>query len=162
MSRQALRDLQKRVDDRCRSEIGVNFMDGSRQKSRGTVEDLKRASARTEQELAERIAAQEAILADLRSQTAVARAEAKEAAKEAARARTEALEQREAAEAFRAEAGEAYEDLHRIGTIGFMVDYIERYHEREFELWAMDRARTREDIETAKRSLREQWDDLER
>ena len=45
MTRQALRDLQKRIDDRCRSDLGVRFMDGSRQRSRGTVEDLKRYSA---------------------------------------------------------------------------------------------------------------------
>lgn len=89
MSRQALRDLQKRLDDKCRQELGVAFMDGSRQRSRGTVEDLKRASARTEQELAERIASQEAILAELQSQTDEARAEAEKARSEAHRASIE-------------------------------------------------------------------------
>lgn len=89
MTRQALRDLQKRLDDKCRQELGVAFMDGSRQRSRGTVEDLKRASARTEQELAERIASQEAILAELQSQTDEARAEAEKARSEAHRASIE-------------------------------------------------------------------------
>ena len=60
MTRQALWDLQKRVDDKCRQNLHIAFMDGSRQRSRGTVEDLKRASVRAEREFAERIAAQEA------------------------------------------------------------------------------------------------------
>lgn len=83
MTRQALRDLQKRIDDRCRSDLGVQFMDGSRQRSRGTVEDLKRVSARTEQELAERIAEQERHIADLDVQAAKSTQAAQKAAKEA-------------------------------------------------------------------------------
>lgn len=91
MSRQTLRDLQRRLDDKCRQELGVAFMDGSRQKSRGTVEDLKRASARTEQELAERIAEKERRIADLDAQAVKSTQEAEKAAQEAREAQNTAI-----------------------------------------------------------------------
>ena len=63
MTRAALRDLQADIDRQCRSELGVAFMDGSRQRSRGTVEDLKRCSAQA-------VTAQEARIAELDAQAA--------------------------------------------------------------------------------------------
>lgn len=134
MSRQALRDLQKRIDDKCRSDLGVQFMDGSRQRSRGSVEDLKRASARTEQELAERIAAQEAQIVAQEARIA---------------------DLRQDAEDYRRQAGEAYEELFRAGTLELMVDYVEKFHMPEFKLWAMDRARAPEDVVEAVRHFRD-------
>lgn len=50
MSRDRLRQIQQDVDNQCRQKLGIQFLDGSRQRSRGTVEDLKLASARVEQE----------------------------------------------------------------------------------------------------------------
>ena len=50
MSRERLREIQKAIDARCRRVLGIPFLDGSRQKSRGTVEDLKIATARAERE----------------------------------------------------------------------------------------------------------------
>lgn len=138
MSRQALRDLQRRLDDKCRQELGVAFMDGSRQKSRGTVEDLKRASARTEQELAERIASQEAILADLQSQTDEARAEAEKARSEAHRASIEA----ERAQALLREA-QSMDFDDRVELLR-LRDWVERLQKRYPEQWAqMERAEER-------------------
>lgn len=162
MTRQALRDLQKRIDDRCRSDLGVQFMDGSRQRSRGTVEDLKRASARTEQELAERIAEKERHIAEQEARLEELRQDTAKAALDASRARAEALEQQERAEDFRAEAGKLCERLHQIGTLGLMVDYVEKFHERDFKLWAMDWGRDEQDIEIARKMVRERDDDLER
>ena len=135
MSRQALRDLQRRLDDKCRQELGVAFMDGSRQKSRGTVEDLKRASARTEQELAERIASQKAVLADLQSQTDEARAEAEKARSEAHRASIEA----ERAQALLREA-QSMDFDDRVELLR-LRDWVERLQKRYPEQWAqMERA----------------------
>ena len=48
MSRDRLRQIQQAIDDRCRQELGIPYLDGSRQKSRGSVESLKLASAREE------------------------------------------------------------------------------------------------------------------
>lgn len=48
MSRDRLRQIQQSVDSRIRQELGISFLDGSRQKSRGNVESLKLASAREE------------------------------------------------------------------------------------------------------------------
>lgn len=76
MTRQALRDLQKRIDDRCRQELGIAFMDGSRQRSRGTVEDLKRLSAQA-------VTAQKARIAELDAQAVKSTQAAEKAAKEA-------------------------------------------------------------------------------
>lgn len=162
MTRQALRDLQKRVDDKCRQELGIAFMDGSRQRSRGTVEDLKRASARAEQELAERIAEKERHIAEQETRLEELRQDTAKAALDASRARAEALEQQERAEDFRAEAGKQYERLHQLGTLGLMVDYVETFHERDFKLWAMDWGRDEQDIEIARKMVRERDDDLER
>lgn len=162
MTRQALRDLQTDIDRRCRAELGIAFLDGSRQRSRGNVGDLKRASARTEQALAERIASQEVRIASQEARLGELRQEIAKASLEASRARTEALEQQERAEDFRAEAGKLYERLHQLGTLDLMVDYVEKFHERDFKLWAMDWARDEQDIATAVRSVRERWDDLDR
>ena len=48
MSRDRLRQIQQAVDGRIRQELGIPYLDGSRQKSRGSVESLKLASAREE------------------------------------------------------------------------------------------------------------------
>ena len=48
MSRDRLRQIQQSVDSRVRQDLGISFLDGSRQKSRGSVESLKLASAREE------------------------------------------------------------------------------------------------------------------
>lgn len=48
MSRDRLRQIQQAVDSRIRQDLGIPYLDGSRQKSRGTVESLKIASAREE------------------------------------------------------------------------------------------------------------------
>lgn len=48
MSRDRLRQIQQAVDNRIRQDLGIGFLDGSRQKSRGNVESLKLASAREE------------------------------------------------------------------------------------------------------------------
>lgn len=48
MSRDRLRQIQQAIDDRCRQELGIPYLDGSRQRSRGSVESLKLASAREE------------------------------------------------------------------------------------------------------------------
>ena len=53
MSRDRLRQIQRAVDSRCRQKLGRRYLDGSGQKSRGTVEDLKIASARVESEARE-------------------------------------------------------------------------------------------------------------
>lgn len=150
MSRQALRDLQAAIDQRCRSELGVAFLDGSRQRSRGSVEDLKLASAKAEEEraLAERIAAQEAHIREQEARLQELQQTTVKAAQEASRAR-------QLAEEYRREAGEAYEDLFQAGTLGLMVNYVEKHHQRDFELWAFDRGRTAEDIDRAVRSARE-------
>lgn len=155
MTRQALRDLQQDIDRQCRAELGVAFLDGFSQRSRGTVEDLKRASARTEQELAERIAAQEAQIAAQEARIADLRHEAEKASLEASRARTEALEAQESAESYRQQAGEMYKDLFDLGTLELHVDYVERFHQRDFELWARDRARDPEEIAEAVSRLRD-------
>lgn len=76
MTRAALRDLQADIDRQCRAELGIAFMDGSRQRSRGTVEDLKRYSAQA-------VTAQERHIADLDVQAAESTQTAQKAAKEA-------------------------------------------------------------------------------
>lgn len=48
MSRDRLRQIQQAIDDRCRQELGIPYLDGSRQRSRGSVESLKLASAKEE------------------------------------------------------------------------------------------------------------------
>ena len=164
MTRQALRDLQRRIDDKCRQNLNIAFMDGSRQRSRGTVEDLKLASAKAEDELAlaERITSQKAQIAEQEARLEELRQDTAKAALDASRARAEALEQQERAEDFRAEAGKLYERLHQLGTLDLMVDYVEKFHERDFKLWAMDWARDEQDIEIARKMVRERDDDLER
>ena len=137
-SRQALQDLQKRIDDRCQQEMGIRFLDGSRQRSRGTVEDLKRVSARTAQELAERIASQEAILADLLAQTDKARAEASQAFATASKARQEAQE----AEALIREA-QSMDFGDKIDLLR-LRDRVDRLRKRYPEQWEqMERAEER-------------------
>lgn len=81
-ARQRLRDIQQAIDRRCREELGVAFMDGTGQKSRGSVEDLKRYSAQA-------VAAQERHIADLQAQTAKSTQEAQKAQEAALNARTE-------------------------------------------------------------------------
>ena len=63
-SRERLRQIQQAVDSRCRRDFGIPYLDGSRQRSRGSVEDLKIASARVE--------AEERRLAELRQEQAQA------------------------------------------------------------------------------------------
>lgn len=48
MNRGRLRQIQQAVDTRVRRDLGISYLDGSRQKSRGNVESLKLASAREE------------------------------------------------------------------------------------------------------------------
>lgn len=48
MSRDRLRQIQQAVDSRIRQELGIPYLDGSRQRSRGSVESLKLASAKEE------------------------------------------------------------------------------------------------------------------
>lgn len=63
-SRDRLRQIQQAIDSRCRRDFGIPYLDGSRQRSRGSVEDLKIASARVE--------AEERRLAELRQEQAQA------------------------------------------------------------------------------------------
>lgn len=81
-ARQRLRDIQQAIDRRCREELGVAFLDGTGQRSRGSVEDLKRYSAQA-------VAAQEARIADLQAQTAKSTQDAQKAKEAALNARTE-------------------------------------------------------------------------
>lgn len=69
-SRERLRQIQQAIDSRCRRDFGIPYLDGSRQRSRGSVEDLKIASARVEAEerrLAELKREQEQALDELTS-----------------------------------------------------------------------------------------------
>lgn len=84
MTRAALRDLQADIDRQCRSELGIAFMDGSRQRGRGTVEDLKRLSAQA-------VTAQEARIAELDAQAAESTQAAQKAAKQAQEAQDTAI-----------------------------------------------------------------------
>lgn len=112
MTRQALRDLQKRIDDRCRSDLGVQFMDGSRQRSRGTVEDLKRYSAAA-------VAAQEARIATLEAQAAESAQAAQKAAREAQEAQDTAIWAQSATE-------DAEHLKHQLDRIADQVDHVRR------------------------------------
>lgn len=102
-ARQRLRDLQQAIDRRCREELGVAFVDGTGQKSRGSVEDLKRYSAQA-------VAAQEAYIADLQTQTAKSTQEAQKAQEAASNARTELNK----AKAERDEVREDLQDAQRL------------------------------------------------
>ena len=84
MTRAALRDLQADIDRQCRSELGIAFMDGSRQRGRGTVDDLKRLSAQA-------VTAQEARIAELDAQAAESTQAAQKAAKQAQEAQDTAI-----------------------------------------------------------------------
>lgn len=136
MSRQALRDIQKAIDDRCRQELGVAFMDGSRQRSRGKVEDLKIASARAERE--------EQYLAELRQQCRDAQDEliSAQQALMAEQERTEALRASQrrlqaSVDALRAEAGKLEGVLPYMQQLGSVVDMIDRYdHALAGEVWS--------------------------
>ena len=84
MTRQALRDLQEDIDQHCRSELGIAFVNGSRQRSRGTVEDLKRYSAQA-------VTAQERRIAELDAQATKSTQAAEKAAQEAQEAQDTAI-----------------------------------------------------------------------
>ena len=45
-TKESFRNLQQRIHDKCKSELGVDFLDGSGRKSRATMEQLKIASAK--------------------------------------------------------------------------------------------------------------------
>lgn len=84
MTRKALRDLQADIDQHCRSELGIAFMDGSQQRSRGTVEDLKRLSAQA-------VTVQERRIADLDAQAVKSTQAAEKAARQAQEAQDTAI-----------------------------------------------------------------------
>ena len=84
MTRKALRDLQADIDQHCRSELGIAFMDGSQKRGRGTVEDLKRLSAQA-------VTAQKARIAELDAQAVKSTQAAEKAARQAQEAQDTAI-----------------------------------------------------------------------
>lgn len=102
-ARQRLRDIQQAIDRQCRDKLGVAFVDGTGQRSRGSVEDLKRYSAQA-------VTAQEARIADLQAQTAKSAQDAQKAQEAAVNARTELHK----AEGERDEVREELQDARRL------------------------------------------------
>ena len=68
MSRDRLWDLQHGIDKRCRSELGVRFLNGTEHKKKETQEAQKPAPAKTGQGLEGQIAEQKAYIEELKKE----------------------------------------------------------------------------------------------
>ena len=123
-SRERLRQIQQAIDSRCRRDLGIPYLDGSRQRSRGSVEDLKLASSRAERE--------ERYLAELRRDCQEAQDELITAQQglmnlqertEALRASQRRLEA--SVDALRAEAAELRDTLPIVRRVGLAAEILD-------------------------------------
>lgn len=158
MTRAALRDLQADIDRQCRSELGIAFMDGSRQRSRGTVEDLKRCSAQA-------VTAQKARIAELDAQAAESTQAAQKAARQAQEAQDTAIwamATTEDAERLKYQLGKIADQVDHARRRAALQDelrtWLTRKHPEVVEEYDKYVERTADIARRARRSL----DDLER